>query len=109
MLFRCISADGPEEPHYVDLTKNEGNGYCTCADFRIKCQPNINRQKADNDGRFLRKDYWKIMSDPKGRNLVAFPNKERTMCKHIMQSRKCWTDHTLHDISLTVNHNQNEQ
>jgi hypothetical protein len=59
--FNVTSTD--DKDHYVvDIMENEGRGVCSCADFRCRCQPRLNR----------------------GDRAIPYRNTHiRTQCKHI--------------------------
>ncbi len=61
MTFRVYSADGDGSYYLVDLSANDGQGSCQCADHTCRCQPRIDQKKPYKD----------------------YPHPERTACKHV--------------------------
>lgn len=61
-------------PHFVDLSENDGNGECSCPDFRFRCLPNY-------------RDQTRIIHH-------GYPN--ATRCKHIKTAMLYFADEVLH-------------
>lgn len=76
LRYYVESSSQPEFPYLVDLSENEGNGACTCADFQARRWPAIR----DGHDLFTRE----------------------TSCVHIMAARRHWTIATLGEISRMV-------
>lgn len=113
LCFMVNSSDDDQTPHLVDLSRNEGNGYCTCKDFQVRCSSNIKQQKEKYNGKFRRIDYIMLEQtelildgSKKKHYVIAKPNPNRTLCKHIHAARQKWCNVTLKDISIELNQDQ---
>jgi hypothetical protein len=80
MRFICESWSAKHAPHMVDLSKNYGNGVCSCADYIARRGPAI-RQGAEL---FTR----------------------ATSCRHLIAVRKFWAMNTLRDIAEIIAKNE---
>lgn len=72
--FHVQSHQSRKEPHLVDLLAFEGNGACSCHDWKITCWNNIKAQRLIRN--HLLPQPYKLI----GRKT---PNPKRTICKHI--------------------------
>jgi hypothetical protein len=80
MRYLCRSASLPQSHHMVDLSKNYGNGECSCVDFIARRNPAI---KA-------------------GAELFT----RATSCRHLIAVRNHWTVTTLRQIAAMINQNE---
>jgi hypothetical protein len=107
LCFMVNSSEDEQTPHLVDLTRNEGNGYCTCKDFQVRCMSNIRLQKEEYNGKFHRIDYiqfqqvelFNAIGGKKRHYMIAQANPHRTRCKHHIPCLKDVTDPMLYEIS----------
>lgn len=76
MRFLCESWSAKRAPYVVDLSENQGNGFCPCTDFITRRGPAI---KA-------------------GAELFT----RATSCRHLIAVRKYWAMTTLRDIAAHI-------
>lgn len=87
MVYRVESWGEPDMPHTVVLLERQGNGVCTCKDFRTTCQ----RNWKNGEGK-------KVHYGFPGR-----PDKKRTQCRHIYCTRIRFLDDLLTSMSPKSN------
>lgn len=80
MRYLCESWSSKRAPYLVDLSKNYGNGQCSCTDYIARRAPAI-RQGAEL---FTR----------------------ATSCRHLIAVRKFWAMNTLRDIAEIIAKNE---
>jgi predicted nucleic acid-binding Zn finger protein len=49
-----VESSSEDYPHIIDLTANDGKGYCTCTDWSVVCSTNIKQRKGRQDCKHVR-------------------------------------------------------